>query len=139
MSSRFFRRGADSDDSDSSSSSEEELMSTDDEGAPKPETPAPAAARPMSRFLRGSDSDDSDGDSDDTSGGSLSEIEQAPQQARSRYLEQASDEDESDEDVRRVVKSARDKRLDEIEATGKVMENALKINDWVAISTGWLN
>lgn len=33
-----------------------------------------------------------------------------------------------------VVKSAKDKRLDEMEATIKVMDNAAKINDWVAIS-----
>jgi translation initiation factor 3 subunit C len=34
------------------------------------------------------------------------------------------------------MRSARDKRLFQMEATGKVMDNALKINDWVAISNG---
>ncbi|KAI0058056.1 eukaryotic translation initiation factor 3 subunit 8 [Artomyces pyxidatus] len=73
----------------------------------------------MSRFLRTaasdssssseSESDDDDEDDDDEGSG-------------------------SDEDVKRVVKSARDKRLDEMEATGKTMDNALKINDWIAIS-----
>ena len=53
-----------------------------------------------------------------------------------RFLHGASSEDDSDDDVKRVVKSAKDKRLDEMEATGKLMDNALKINDWVAISNG---
>ena len=48
----------------------------------------------------------------------------------------ASNDDDSDEDVKRVVKSAQAKRLEEMEASGKLMDNALKINDWVAISTG---
>ena len=45
-------------------------------------------------------------------------------------------EGESDEDVKKVVKSARHKRLDEMETTGKNIDNGLKINDWVAISNG---
>ena len=44
----------------------------------------------------------------------------------------SSDEDEG----KRVVKSAREKRLEEMEGAGKQMDNALKINDWVAISNG---
>ena len=34
------------------------------------------------------------------------------------------------------VDSAVDKRLKEMEALGKVMENALKTSDWMAISNG---
>lgn len=34
------------------------------------------------------------------------------------------------------MKSAKDKRLDEVEATIKTIDNAAKINDWVAISNG---
>ncbi len=41
---------------------------------------------------------------------------------------ESEDEDESDDD----------KRLEEMEATGKAMDNALKINDWIAISSGRL-
>ena len=49
-------------------------------------------------------------------------------------------DESSDEDGgKRVVKSARDKRLEEMEAAGKQMDNALKINDWVAISNGQLH
>ncbi|CCM00393.1 uncharacterized protein FIBRA_02423 [Fibroporia radiculosa] len=135
--SRFFRQAGDSD--SDTESSEEELMSSDEEGAaaaPK----APAAKPAMSRFLRtgGSDSSDSDSDSeeesDDESEMSGDDDEKDGAKKRSRFLRTESDDEDSDEDVKRVVKSARDKRLDEMEACGKTMDNALKINDWVAIS-----
>ena len=66
----------------------------------------------------------------------MSPDENQAQQRRSRFLRTESDEDESDEEATRVVKSAKDKRLEEMEACGKTMDNALKINDWVAISNG---
>jgi translation initiation factor 3 subunit C len=105
---------------------------SDREGAPA--KPA-ASAKPTSRFLRGAGSEsssDSDSESDDES--EMSEEEAKPK--RSRFLAGGSDDEESDEDTKRVVKSAKDKRLDEMEASGKLMENALKINDWVAMSNG---
>ncbi|KAJ7346516.1 eukaryotic translation initiation factor 3 subunit 8 N-terminus-domain-containing protein [Mycena albidolilacea] len=110
--SRFFRQADDSDSSESSDS-EDELMSSDDE-APIAR-PAPAAKTGMDQFLAGgsSDSDSSDSESSDDDGPD-------------------SDDDEPQQAVR--IMSAQEKRLVEMEATGKVMENALKINDWVAIS-----
>lgn len=134
--SRFFRAAGDSD-SDSSSSEEEELMSSDDEA---PKQAAPAAKPAMSRFLKSAGDSDSDESSDEEeSEMSSDEEEQAQAKPKlGRFVHGASSEDESDEDVKRVVKSARDKRLDEMEATGKSMDNALKINDWVAISNGAL-
>ncbi|KAM5531641.1 hypothetical protein V8D89_014693 [Ganoderma adspersum] len=131
--SRFFRAAGDSD-SDSSSSEEEELMSSDDDA---PKQAAPAAKPAMSRFLKSAGDSDSDESSDEEeSEMSSDEEEQAQAKPKlGRFVHGASSEDESDEDVKRVVKSARDKRLDEMEATGKSMDNALKINDWVAIST----
>ncbi|KAJ7045414.1 eukaryotic translation initiation factor 3 subunit 8 N-terminus-domain-containing protein [Mycena alexandri] len=114
--SRFFRNAGDSDSSESSDG-EEELLSSDDE-APVAKPAAPAAKMNMDRFLKGgdssSDSDSSDSDDSDDSDGEDGN-EEEPQQA-----------------IR--IMSAQEKRLVEMEATGKVMENALKINDWVAIS-----
>jgi translation initiation factor 3 subunit C len=130
--SRFFRQAGDSD-SDSSSSEEEELMTSDDERPSKPA--APATKTPMSRFLRTAGSESSDSESSDEEE-SMSEEEEKGAPKKSRFLKTESDEEDSDEDAKRVVKSAKDKRLEEMEATGKTMDNALKINDWVAISNG---
>ncbi len=112
-------------------------MSSDDDA---PKQAAPAAKPAMSRFLKSAGDSDSDESSDEEeSEMSSDEEEQAQKKPKlGRFVHGASSDDESDEDVKRVVKSARDKRLDEMEATGKSMENALKINDWVAISTGAL-
>jgi translation initiation factor 3 subunit C len=131
--SRFFRQAADSD--SESSDSEESLLSSDDDAAPaKPAAPTKPA---MSRFLRtanasdsSSESESEDEDESDDEGGTHKETK-----PKSRFLRD-SDDEESDEEVKRVVKSARDKRLEEMEATGKAMDNALKINDWIAISSG---
>ncbi|TFK90565.1 eukaryotic translation initiation factor 3 subunit 8 [Polyporus arcularius HHB13444] len=108
-------------------------MSSDDEG---PKQAAPAAKPAMSRFLKsGGDSDSSDESSDDEEEMSDDDEQEAKPKQGGRFLHGASSGEESDEDVKRVVKSAKDKRLDDMEATGKAMDNALKINDWVAIST----
>ena len=49
----------------------------------------------------------------------------------------AEDSEESeDEDRVTVVKSAKDKRLEELEGTIRLIDNAVKINDWPVISTG---
>ncbi|TBU48110.1 eukaryotic translation initiation factor 3 subunit 8 [Dichomitus squalens] len=132
--SRFFRAAGDSD--SDSSSSEEELMSSDDEAPKQAATDKKPA---MSRFLKGAgDSDSDESSDDDESEASSDEDEEAQQKPKStlgRFVHGASSDEDSDEDVKRVVKSAKDKRLDEMEATGRAMDNALKINDWVAIST----
>ena len=47
-----------------------------------------------------------------------------------------SEDDDSDEGAKRMPVRATDKRVQQMEATGAVMDNALKINDWVAISVG---
>ncbi|KIY74300.1 eukaryotic translation initiation factor 3 subunit 8 [Cylindrobasidium torrendii FP15055 ss-10] len=129
--SRFFRQADDSD--SDTESSEDELMSSGDE-APKP---AGATKTPMSRFLKtagGSDSDSSDSSDEDDSDED-SDDDDEPRKPKSKYLA-GSDDDEQEEDRGAVrILSAAERRLAEMEATGKAMENGLKINDWVAIST----
>lgn len=97
-------------------------MSSDEEDVPT--RPAASTAKPaMAQFLvgaGGSDSSDSDETSDDSSddGGISGDEEEEPAQTR--------------------ILSAQERRLAEMEATGKVMENGVKINDWVVISNGEL-
>ena len=112
-------------------------MSSDEEAPPKPA----AAAKPtgMARFLKGaaSSSSSSESESEEESEEDESE-EEKPKKPKNRFLVGADASDESDEDVKCVVKSASEKRQEELEAVGKTIENALKINDWVAISNGEL-
>jgi len=117
--SRFFRQAGDSD--SESEESDEELMSSGDEDAPPSRPAAPAGQPAMARFLnRGSDTSDSDSDDSDSDGDD----------------EDADGNEEEGQTIR--ILSAQEKRLAEMEATGKVMDNAKKINDWVAISNGAL-
>ena len=115
--SRFFQ-GSDSD-TDSSSSSDEEIYSEQEDEA---------HSEGMSEM-----------DSDSEDEGSGSDEDHGPAATRDRFLRGAQS-DESDEDEgKRVVKSAKDKRLQEIEATTKLIENGGKINDWVVISHSGIN
>ena len=80
--------------------------------------------------------DDEEGEVVFEEGGREDDEEEAKPK-RSKFLKSGEDEESSDEDEgKRVVKSAREKRLEEMEGAGKQMDNALKINDWVAISNG---
>lgn len=114
----------------------------------------------MSRFFQGSDSDTdsssssegelySDHEDEEQSDGGLdmegddedeSEAEEGSgeedQGAARRFLRGAVSDESDEEEGKRIVKSAKDKRLQEIEATSKLIENGGKINDWVVISNG---
>ncbi|KAH7139358.1 eukaryotic translation initiation factor 3 subunit C [Dendryphion nanum] len=110
--SRFFT-GSNSDTS-SDESSEEELYSDQEESQDE-----------------GSDKDsDEESDDDDDSSSSGSET------GANRFLRDASDSEESeDEDRVKALKSAKDKRFDELNNTISAMNNVLKINDWGSVST----
>jgi translation initiation factor 3 subunit C len=104
--SRFFRGGSESESDDEIISSNEELSDEDDHI---------------------SEESSEDETNKPTSGGVV----------RSKFLKDAaSDSEESDIDEKREVKSAKDKKLDALESSAKTIENAKKINDWVAIQNG---
>lgn len=100
----------------------------------------------MSRFFRAgeSDSDDTGSDyTDDVSGSdsgdhsdSDSDDQPAARGPANRLLGAGSDDSDSDEDVIRVVRSAKDKRFKEIEQAVTTMANGQKINDWVSAQNG---
>ncbi|KAJ5681714.1 Eukaryotic translation initiation factor 3 subunit C [Penicillium maclennaniae] len=113
-----------------------------------------------SRFFYGSDSESSssgeeedvydhseeegseaEGSSDDSSdSGSDSDESDDGKTGINKFLRDASDSEESeDEEKVTVVKSAKDKRLEGLENTIKLIENAQKIGDWSVISTEFDN
>ena len=117
--SRFFH-GGDSE-SESSSSDEDELYSDREEAEASEE-----------------ESDEQPTESEEESSSS---DEEGKGTGANRFLKPSgggADESEESEDEDRVtiVKSAKDKRLEELEGTIRLIENAVKINDWPVISTG---
>ena len=115
---RFFRQAGDSD--SESSDSEDESISSEEEAPPRATTTAKPALAAFLRTNSGSSSSDSDEDSESDSDDDQREDDES---------------DEADRPQTRIL-SAVDRRLKEMEGTGVVIENALKINDWVAISNG---
>ncbi|KAI8826945.1 eukaryotic translation initiation factor 3 subunit 8 N-terminus-domain-containing protein [Fimicolochytrium jonesii] len=119
--SRFFRGG------DSSSESDSDYSSSDEENRKAHDSDATTD----SGSEDGSDASHSDSDSDADRGAAGKPATGASKFMRG-FAGSDSDED-SDDDTKRVVKSARDKRFDEMRGTVKSLKNAQKINDWVAI------
>jgi len=123
--SRFFRSGEDS--SSESSSDEEELYSEEEEETKKDE---------------GSEEEDSDEseEDEDESDEESSDDEGIKRTGASRFLRgESSESEDSDEDQPKTVKSAKDKRFAELEATIDTIEKKQKINDWGAVSNGMLS
>jgi translation initiation factor 3 subunit C len=114
--SRFFRGGDDS--SSDSSSDEEELYSEEEEEEEQQDSQEDS-----------SEADSDDSSSDDEGGRGIN-----------KFLKDASsDSEDSDDEVRAKVKSAKDKRLDELESSIKQIENGQKNGDWTLISAGTRN
>lgn len=112
--SRFFH-GSDS--SSESSSDEEELYSEEEEEKSEQES----SEEESSEEEEGSDEDSSD--------------EEGGKSGASRFLREASDESGSEDEERvTIVKSAKDKRFDELEGIIRLIENAQKISDWGVIN-----
>lgn len=107
-------------------------MSSGDEDAPQKPVASTSTKPAMSRFLRTAGSDSSDSDSDEDGD---SDSDAPPRRSGLPLRDESGDEGSDDADAPGVrIKSASERRLDEMKATGKLMDNALKINDWVAIS-----
>ena len=112
--SRFFTAGDSS--SESSSSDEEDLYSDQEPHEDEEES------------SEEEEEEEDEGSSSSDDGGKT---------GGSRFLRDAASSDESDdEDKVTVVKSAKDKRHEELEGVIKLIENASKIGDWSTISTG---
>lgn len=99
----------------------------------------------MSRFFRAGESDSDDTESDYSEELSASESEDHSdsdsddssddEQGKRKVgrFERTSDDSDSDDDTVRVVRSAKDKRFEEIEQAVTTMANGQKINDWVSV------
>eukprot|EP00891_Asterochloris_glomerata_P007222 jgi/Astpho2/7222/fgenesh1_pm.00113_%23_10_t len=71
--------------------------------------------------------------SEDGSGSSSSSSDAGGAKGPSRFMIGSSDSD--DEDEKRVAKSAKDRRFEELQTTCDEIRNKIKINDWSAIQT----
>jgi len=85
----------------------------------------------MSKFFFGGSS--SEEESDVESQNSEDENINKPQQAQKFVKSGVSSDDSDEEDTKRVVKSVRDRRFDELRDTVQRIRNAININDWIAI------
>jgi translation initiation factor 3 subunit C len=113
----------------------------------------------MSRFFKGESSSESDSeteelysdeeekslsdeasdDDNNQSSDSDSDSSGGPKKVGiNRFLRDAESESDSDSEAEgaKVVKSAKDKRVEEIQSTIKAIDNGKKINDWNVISNG---
>jgi translation initiation factor 3 subunit C len=125
MSSRFFAGGGDSD--DSSSDSEESLYSVEGDDEEKAEEESSEEDSDED-----SDEDDSDDSSSDDEGGTGANRFLKKADGPSAFLA-GGDSDESDEEKATVVRSAKDKRTEELEGLIRLTENAMKIGDFTQV------
>eukprot|EP00873_Tetraselmis_striata_P013074 jgi/Tetstr1/433338/TSEL_022624.t1 len=109
MASRFWTRGS-SDEDESEDDSQEQTSSEES-------------------------SDDSDSDSDSSSGSDSDSSSESGDEKANRFMRSDSDSDSDSDDDKRVVKSAKNRRYDEMKATTDEIRNKMNINDWAAIQS----
>ncbi|KAG8987736.1 Translation initiation factor 3 subunit c, partial [Tulasnella sp. 427] len=117
VNSRFFKSAGDSD--TETESDEESLMSSDEEEEEVPQQVAKPKPTGMARFLRTASGSDTSSSSEEEEDSSDDDDEEKGES--------------SDEEGVTIVKSAREKRVEEIEACGKSIDNALKVGDWNSV------
>ena len=98
----------------------------------------------MSRFFANQDESSSSSEEDDSDASSEVEEEEeevkAPAKAATGGASKASafmkddDDSDDDDDSKRVVRSARDKKWDNLAQTADSLKNHIKINDWIAVT-----
>ncbi|KAK3380426.1 eukaryotic translation initiation factor 3 subunit 8 N-terminus-domain-containing protein [Lasiosphaeria ovina] len=117
--SRFFRGG---DDSSSESSSDEEDLYSGSEAEENEKIEQEESSDAAEEEVEAAEESDSDADQ--------------KKKGLSRFLvdQDSSESEESDSEITAKVKSAKDKRFDELEATITGIQNGQKINDWGSIS-----
>lgn len=131
MSSRFFRAISDSE--SESSSEEEELLSDEEEQAQqKPK----GGKKPADSDDESEESDEESSEEEESNEESDEGEAQPARKPMSRFMRDADSESESEEETPKIIKSAKDKRLDEFEAVVRNIGNAERIEDWVTISKG---
>ncbi|KAJ8098823.1 eukaryotic translation initiation factor 3 subunit 8 N-terminus-domain-containing protein [Lipomyces tetrasporus] len=122
--SRFFAGGS----SDSeTSSSDEELYSESEEEKSEEELSEEESEEESTE----EDESEAESSDEDEAGGFL---KAGAKGSAARFLRGEESEESDEDESRRVVKSAKDKRLEEIDAIIRTIDNAKKINDWVHIS-----
>eukprot|EP00842_Homolaphlyctis_polyrhiza_P002839 jgi/Hompol1/3556/HPOL_006613-RA len=131
--SRFFRRDDDDSDESESESASDEI--TDDSEIDDSESDD--GETDDSESDDGETDEDDDAESDDDAADDGPAANEAPRSAFDRFRKGAAgsddEESDSDDDVKKVVRSARDKRFDEMRAAVASLNNARKIDDWVMI------
>ncbi|KAJ3125920.1 Translation initiation factor 3 subunit c [Nowakowskiella sp. JEL0407] len=133
--SRFFRRDS-SDSEDSSSDDNQSDIDDFDLATVKKAAGGAAVGGKRAMFLRrDNDSSDSDSDSDDSNDDDSDDDDDVPKKpsASALFGRQSDSEEDDEEGGGKRLKSARDKRFEEMRAFCKTLQNGKKINDWVAI------
>ncbi|WVQ75178.1 eukaryotic translation initiation factor 3 subunit C [Cryptococcus sp. DSM 104548] len=111
---------------DSDSSSDEESMSSGSDNEQKP----------RKNMFQGSDSEDDSDDSESEEEEEMSDSDDDRAAAANKFLNDAdSSDDEDEEEDKTVVLSARDKRFAEMDAAIHNIQNQVKNNDWVLVSS----
>lgn len=135
--SRFFQAGSSESESDSS---EEELYGASGGEEQSEEESSEEEEEAEEEEEDSSDEDDEgSGDDDDDEKAKGGAAKGPGFYLRDKFLKkdaggESSSESESEDEGKKVVKSAKDKLIDEIDNAIKAIENGKKINDWVTIS-----